>query len=325
MSKKIAFGDELLRFSQWVKFYTFLYPKKIPFALLAIFLTTSPVFSEETYDIQLKAGDNFISLPLITQDANIANILSAIITEVRDAWEFNPDDVSDPWKHYQPGMEAYSDLKQMEAGKGYWINVKTNVTLRITGRAVGENPLLNLKQGWNVIGWPYQYSQEMAAALGALNFGTDYIQVSRFNNITQLQENFLHQAADNGFTNFEPGKAYYIYMLQNKVIRINIPGPIDTTPPQIIQIDPADNSTFYENDIIPISLSINDADSSPLEYQFSIDGAIKQSWSAQSTYIWNAATNGIHIIKTEIRDAGGQDTKEFEAYIFKKPIASPGQ
>lgn len=215
--------------------------KKLPFALLAIFLITSPVFAQETYNIQLKAGDNLIALPLIPQDTNISNILFPIITQVKDVWEFNPADVNDPWKHYRPGLEDYSDLNQMDAGKGYWINVKTNVTLQITGTPVPENSLVNLKKGWNIIGWPYQYSHGITTAFCALTFGTDYNQVSRFNSTTKTQENFLNQPASDDFTDFEPGKTYYIYMLQDMVISIGVP-----TVEQVLQ-KVSDNSRLIED------------------------------------------------------------------------------
>ncbi|MGD0336365.1 MAG: hypothetical protein ABSB18_04620 [Candidatus Omnitrophota bacterium] len=297
--------------------------KKIFFVLFGIFLIANPAFAQETYNLSLKAGENFISLPLTPQDTNIANILSPIIAQVKDVWEFTSFDTNDPWKHYQPGMEGYSDLTQMNAGKGYWINVKTNVTLQITGTSVPENFLVNLKAGWNAIGWPYQYSQGITAALVALNFGTDYSQVSRLNSSTKAQENFLNQPASDNFTTFEPGSAYYIYMLQNKTIRIGLSGPVTTTPPQISGITPLNHSTFYENDTISISPTVvNDPNSGPLEYQFSIDGVIKQSWSGQSQYGWQGVS-GIHNIKAEVRNIAGQDAKQVEICVFKKPIAPP--
>jgi len=202
--------------------------KRIILALCGIFLIIGSSLAQETYNIPLKAGDNLIALPLSPQNTNIANVLSPIITQVKDVWEFNPSDASDPWKHYQPGMEGYSDLNQMEPGKGYWINVKANVTLQITGTPVPGNYLLDLKAGWNVIGWPYQDSQGITTALGGLNFGTDYSQVARFNATTKAQENFINQPTSDNFTTFEPGKTYYIYMLQPKAISIAAPAPVDT-------------------------------------------------------------------------------------------------
>ncbi len=95
-----------------------------------------------------------------------------------------------------------------------------------------------------------------------------------------------------------------------------------TVAPQIIQINPLDSSTFYEADAISIYPIVNSPSPAVLEYQFSIDGAIKQLWSAQTNYDWNASL-GIHNLKAEVRNSGGQDAKQAEICVFRKPIVLP--
>lgn len=97
---------------------------------------------------------------------------------------------------------------------------------------------------------------------------------------------------------------------------------LDTTLPQIKNITPQDGSTFYEDGTILISVVVNDIDPSPLEYQFSIDGIIKQTWSDKSDYSWSTTETdkGSHNINIEVRDIGGGDTKQIEIYILRKPI-----
>jgi hypothetical protein len=98
---------------------------------------------------------------------------------------------------------------------------------------------------------------------------------------------------------------------------------LDTTVPQISSLTPLNNSTFCENDTISISPTVvNNPNSSPLEYQFLIDGAIKQPWSGQSKYDWQGAS-GIHNLKAEVRDIAGQDAKQVEVCVFKKPPEPP--
>ena len=99
----------------------------------------------------------------------------------------------------------------------------------------------------------------------------------------------------------------------------------DTTPPQITSVAPADGSTFKENDTVAVSPVVYDGDPSPLEYQFSVDGVVKKSWSSQANYNWVTASTdkGSHSIKTEVRDAGGQDAKQAGIYVFRKPIGPP--
>ena len=93
-------------------------------------------------------------------------------------------------------------------------------------------------------------------------------------------------------------------------------------PPKITSVTPTEGATFYESGSIIISSTLSSTGSSPLEYQFSIDGIIKQAWSAQANYTW-AATACSHKIKTEVRNISGQDGKEAEIYVFRKPIPPP--
>jgi len=200
--------------------------------IIGLVLTQKPAIAQETHSIPLKSGYNLITLPVIPQDTSIESVLSSIISNVQDVWEFDPSDTNDPWKRYRPGLEDYSDLTQMTAGNGYWIKVSSNTTLQITGEPISANTLIYLKQGWNIIGWPYQNSEEIITALSGLVFGVDYNQVSRFNSTTGAQENFLNQSGSDDFSNFNPNQAYYIYMLQDQtIVRSSNGYSVDTTPP----------------------------------------------------------------------------------------------
>ena len=195
----------------------------LTFFLISTHITLSQVYADDSYNISLRRGENLIALPLILQDPDIQSVLSPIITRVKDVWRFDPSETNSPWKHYQPGLEEYSSLREMNATVGYWVDVKYNTTLQITGVPVPEHTTLNFKQGWNIIGWPYQYSQEITEALCGLIFGVDYDQVSTFNRQTKVQEDFINDPGSDDFTSFEPTKAYYIYMLKDKTIKIGLP------------------------------------------------------------------------------------------------------
>ena len=106
--------------------------------------------------------------------------------------------------------------------------------------------------------------------------------------------------------------------------RIGPPPKMHCHPPRITSVTPTDGSAFYESSEILISLTAHSF-CPPLQYQFSIDGIIKQAWSGVSSYTWVTTSQdiGIHTIKVEVKDRGGQDTKEVEVYIFRKPIPPP--
>lgn len=99
----------------------------------------------------------------------------------------------------------------------------------------------------------------------------------------------------------------------------------DALPPTVESVFPTPGPGLYAGDTITISAAVTDTDPSPLEYQFSIDGAVKQAWSAASTYQWmtTVAMEGPHAITVEARDAGGATSSTQTRYLYRKPPGPP--
>jgi hypothetical protein len=97
---------------------------------------------------------------------------------------------------------------------------------------------------------------------------------------------------------------------------------LNTIAPKLTTLTPANLSRYYQDKPILIQAQTQDQDPSPVEYQFSVDGLIKQTWSGLSSYNW-AALAGKHTIKTEVRDAGGSDSRQAEVFVFRKPVSPP--
>jgi hypothetical protein len=93
---------------------------------------------------------------------------------------------------------------------------------------------------------------------------------------------------------------------------------LDTNPPRITATIPIDGYTAYENTTINVSATVTDSGSASIEYRFSIDGTVEQDWSTQPTYSWQASA-GVHTIKIEVKDTSGQDTKQAEVCVFRRP------
>ncbi|MDP2905075.1 MAG: hypothetical protein Q8O22_02070, partial [Candidatus Omnitrophota bacterium] len=92
-------------------------------------------------------------------------------------------------------------------------------------------------------------------------------------------------------------------------------------PPRIISLIPLDGAGFNEVEVVSISATgTNDA--SAVEYQFSIDGAVKQAWSKDPVYKWTGQA-GRHTIKIEVKNSKGNDSKQAEVYVYRKPVSPP--
>ena len=100
---------------------------------------------------------------------------------------------------------------------------------------------------------------------------------------------------------------------------------LDTVPPQISSVAPEDGSFGVDGAVVSLYVDVDDNGLAPVEYQYSIDGQIVQSWRTVPFYHWNAQGEGIHRLKFEVRDAytSEVDSREIEIYLAKEPIQPP--
>jgi len=138
----------------------------------AVFSITEPVVEpipictdlgdgQWTCDIGLNAGWNLISLPLIPDDNDIADVIkgSAFSSGSVDNVElikYYDSTVDDNWLDYIPANGGAGDLLTMEDGKGYWVKMIDSDVLTVTGIEMPEfpnpSPAYEVIQEWNLIG-----------------------------------------------------------------------------------------------------------------------------------------------------------------------------
>jgi len=128
--------------------------------------------SEKAFGIDLEAGWNLISLPLIPTDSDIETVLadltvSGTVMQVRTfLWE--ADVLGE--KYWIP---TGSTLSQMVDGQGYWVEMSAADILFVAGSEQappgGMQPSYDLHVGWNLIGFksltpadPTEYLDELA-------------------------------------------------------------------------------------------------------------------------------------------------------------------
>ncbi|MFC1848030.1 hypothetical protein ACFLXV_01810 [Chloroflexota bacterium] len=106
-------------------------------------------------DISLNEGWNLIGMPLIPDDSNIESVLDSIMDNVISVWGYDTSNPGAPWASWAPFWGG--DLSEMINGKGYWINISANDTLRLEGftgvLSTGDRDII-LNQGWNLISLP---------------------------------------------------------------------------------------------------------------------------------------------------------------------------
>jgi len=147
--------------------------------------------AEVTQTISLTAGWNLISFYVLPADASIENVFGNNISKVSI---IKNDD-----GFYKPGKAAkLQSLTECKFGEGYLVKTTAAFTLSVTG-AEATSTTINVKSGWNIIGYPKSTQASAASVL------------SNYSELKNLQ---------GAQTTLTPGKGYYIKMNSNATFTI---------------------------------------------------------------------------------------------------------
>lgn len=166
--------------------------------------TTAPAHIPLTqYSIDLKKGWNLISLPLIPDNSVIGSVLGNLnSTRYIDIVQYY-DAKTESWKSYRPC--AGGSLKTMEDGKGYWVYMKSDQTLTVSGQelpSAGDNMLKYTITGkkWNLIGFKSAVSETAGKYISQMS-DSDVLVVYKDGQYKYLTKDGL----------MEPGFGYWFY------------------------------------------------------------------------------------------------------------------
>jgi len=164
------------------------------------------------YSIPLAYGWNLISLPVVPNDTDIADVLGANAANIVSVFAY--DAKTGDWNAYHPNEPNTGDLQIMTAGYAYWINYGGSVpgTLEGSGNLLleGNNPPpeRKLASGWNLIGYYQRENTTSVSASNALanSLNTYWTLLAKYNNQSS-SFSFL-----NANSQLNPGEGYWIFL-----------------------------------------------------------------------------------------------------------------
>ncbi len=164
---------------------------------------------QETFELSLSAGWNFISVPKEPADPSIAVVLRDALTAVKVVWGY--DNESKTWLRYYPCdlSGTPNTLDRIHSGKGYWVYLDAPGRLSV---ALTDIPVsVNLSEGWNLIGYGGMDRKFLSSALSTIankwsllwnwDNGTWY---GRHETMASMPQPIQP------LTNFYQGKAYWV-------------------------------------------------------------------------------------------------------------------
>jgi hypothetical protein len=166
------------------------------------------VDTSQGYGIWLYKGWNLISIPFIQMDTDLVSVLDSINGSYDAIQWYNAEDNSDNWKHHQISKSSeLNDLGGVDHKMGIWVHVTEpgGVLLQCSGIIPAENQSINLKTGWNLIGFPSLTNKSRTLALNNLTFNTEVDAIWTYNASNQLWKQIGE------FDYFERGRGYWIH------------------------------------------------------------------------------------------------------------------
>jgi hypothetical protein len=161
-----------------------------------------------TYDIPLNVGWNLISLPLNQTSTSPSTIFSSIDGSYDAVQWYDITDPADPWKHsHNNKLPSQNDLNELDHTKGIWIHITEplGVVFECSGTTNTQNVLIDLRSGWNHVGYPSLVKRPRIEGLNNLIFGTHI-------NVIWAYDSQLGQWQEVGAGDeFEAGRGYWMH------------------------------------------------------------------------------------------------------------------
>ena len=105
---------------------------------------------------------NLISIPSGQESILIEEILDPIMDDIISIWAYS----NGAWHVYDPQNPDFSDLIEIEPGKGLWVNMREDAELIISGISPVDE--IELAEGWNLVGSGLTASQDMTDTISSI-------------------------------------------------------------------------------------------------------------------------------------------------------------
>ncbi len=158
----------------------------------------------EQIRIELCQGWNLFSICLQVEDNSISSVLESVAGSYESVWTLGS------WQQYFPDDPDFpGGLDVITHGKGYWIDMKADDTLTITGVRL-DNTAIWLEEGWNLVG--YNHPEEMNVEEAQLFAPGDRTVIYTYEAGVWRKYYAGESSSFNDLDRFKPGKGYYIYV-----------------------------------------------------------------------------------------------------------------
>ena len=108
-----------------------------------------------------------MSVPFNVSDESITTVLQTAMADINSVWTYDPLDLVDPWKAYNP-QKAFNDLLTVNSSMGLWVRASAGTDAVMVG-TIPQAISVQLQAGWNLIGYPSFILRTMGEAFSTIS------------------------------------------------------------------------------------------------------------------------------------------------------------
>jgi hypothetical protein len=176
--------------------------------------STGPIgASNQSLTYSIDSPYNLISFPFNYQNSSIVSVLGSIDGEYTRLYEFN-----NSIKSYNTFIYGvYDAIYDIQAGKGYWIEITNNLSLVTTG-VVDQDLFEDVTTPYNLLGFiAISGNRSVTSMLSSID--GNYTRVYEFNNSIKSYNTFIYGVYDAVHT-LQPDFGYWVEMSDNDTLVI---------------------------------------------------------------------------------------------------------
>ncbi len=152
---------------------------------------------------KLMQGWELISLPKQPGNTGIASVLASIAGKYDSVWAY---DANPEWRWYVSDALQISNLWDMEARRGYWLEINESCFLKVQGNDAGTSTQLSID--WNLVGYSARTYKDIEDCMTSIN--GQYISVWEYGSADGWQRYLSAMQDESDLEFMRPGFGYWI-------------------------------------------------------------------------------------------------------------------
>jgi hypothetical protein len=173
-------------------------------------------------ELDLAQGYNLVSLPVVGPGTPIDQALQSAWASTNKVFAYQATDPTNPWRVHDTALPLWANtLADLGRAQGFWIHVDVAGEYMVNGQQPGTTEI-HLYEGANLIGYPCMEVRAVTSVLAAID--GKWTKVYAYDPSFSADPWLVHDASwdewRNEFTEFQPGRGYWIYVTEDCILTI---------------------------------------------------------------------------------------------------------